>query len=395
MKIAYLNCFAALAVLVGTVAGSGAMAAEIDFEGLPAGLIPDTLTTGAGVTGPLKGEIGVFGFSPAFGASTNAAVVFDSSCPGGCSGNDSDLGTPNQTFGGPGVGAGGEAGQSTENATPLGMVLIIGEDLVDSSPADGLVDDPDDADLPGMFVGFDFANTGKGKNKGVMTVNSVSFLDVEAEQGETGVLVELFRKNAPKAQFTVPATGDNGVASITGIGLDDVTRMVVNLNGSGAISAVAVDEGDERFCWITTGGFHNAGVQSGGKDFTFGGNVGPPSSGSWQVIDHNTGDNFHTNDVHIVDCVVSGSTGPQQPGGKKGFDIDKALFAGTGRLNGVDGFPFEGFVIDAGEPAGKKGNDKDYFEIVVHDPVTNAIVFLASGELDGGNVQLHPPVGQP
>jgi hypothetical protein len=146
-------------------------------------------------------------------------------------------------------------------------------------------------------------------------------------------------------------------------------------------------------CWITTGGFHNAGDQAGGKDFTFGGNVGPPPRGSWEVVDHVTGDNFHSNDVHIVSCDVVDLTGPDQPGGKKGFKINQASFEGTGRLNGVDGFPFTGFVQDAGEPHGKKGNDQDYYSITVRDPNTLAIVFETSATLDGGNVQIHPPVG--
>jgi hypothetical protein len=146
-------------------------------------------------------------------------------------------------------------------------------------------------------------------------------------------------------------------------------------------------------CWITTGGFHNAGDQAGSKDYTFGGNVGPPPRGSWEVVDHNTGDNFHSNDVHIVSCEVVQLTGPGQPGGKKGFKINQASFEGTGRLNGVDGYPFTGFVQDAGEPHGKKANDQDYFAITVRDPGTSAIVFEASATLDGGNVQIHPPTG--
>jgi hypothetical protein len=146
-------------------------------------------------------------------------------------------------------------------------------------------------------------------------------------------------------------------------------------------------------CWITTGGYHNAGSASGSKDFTFGGNVGPPPRGSWEVIDHNTGDNFHAFDVSIVECNVIKLTGPGQPGGKKGFEINEATFEGFGRLNGVDGFPFVGFVQDAGEPSGKKGNDQDFFSITVRDPDTNAIVFEASATLDGGNVQIHPPSG--
>lgn len=147
-------------------------------------------------------------------------------------------------------------------------------------------------------------------------------------------------------------------------------------------------------CWITTGGFHNAGETAGAKDYTFGGNVGPPPRGSWEVVDHNTGDNFHSNDVRIVACEVIQLTGPGQPGGKKGFKINQATFEGTGRLNGVDGFIFTGYVQDAGEPHGKKANDQDYFSITVRDPDSNEIVFEASATLDGGNVQIHPPTGK-
>ncbi len=147
-------------------------------------------------------------------------------------------------------------------------------------------------------------------------------------------------------------------------------------------------------CWITTGGFHNTGEQAGSKDFTFGGNVGPPPRGSWEVVDHNTGDNFHSNDVHIVSCEVVQLTGPGQPGGKKGFKINQASFEGIGRLNGVEGYPFTGYVQDAGEPHGKKANDQDFFSITVRDPSTLAVVFEASATLDGGNVQIHPPTGK-
>lgn len=147
-------------------------------------------------------------------------------------------------------------------------------------------------------------------------------------------------------------------------------------------------------CWITTGGFQNAGEVAGAKDYTFGGNVGPPPRGSWEVVDHNTGDNFHSNDVQIVSCEVINLTGPGQPGGKKGFKINQASFEGTGRLNGVDGFVFTGYVQDAGEPHGKKANDQDFFSITVRDPGTLEIVFEASATLDGGNVQIHPPTGK-
>jgi len=72
----------------------------------------------------------------------------------------------------------------------------------------------------------------------------------------------------------------------------------------------------------------------------------------------------------------------------------RATFEGVGRLNGVDGYPFTGYVQDAGEPHGKKANDSDYFSITVRDPNTVAVVFEASATLDGGGAQIHPPTGK-
>jgi hypothetical protein len=193
---------------------------------------------------------------------------------------------------------------------------------------------------------------------------------VTVPAGETSLSVELFSRDDGVVN---PGGRPASLAWVTG--------------------AIALEVPDPDLCWITTGGFHNAGKQKGSKLYTFGGNVGPPPRGSWQVIDHVTGDNFHSNDVHITSCSQVGNGGPGQPGGKKGFNIDRADFAGTGRLNHVDGYPFTGYVEDAGEPSGKKGNNKDVFSITVTDPVTNAVVFEASASLDGGNVQIHPPTG--
>ena len=189
--------------------------------------------------------------------------------------------------------------------------------------------------------------------------------------GETELTVEIFSRDD---QFACPG------------------NMPASMDWIAAGLAVQTPGPDN--CWITTGGFHNAGDPSGSKDFTFGGNVGPPPRGSWQVIDHNTGENFHAFDVSMVSCDVINLSGPDQPGGKKGFKINQASFAGVGRLNFIDGFPFTGFVQDAGEPAGKNGNDQDFFSITVRDPITNAVLFEASAALDGGNVQIHPPTGK-
>lgn len=193
---------------------------------------------------------------------------------------------------------------------------------------------------------------------------------------------------------TIPAGADQLTVEV--FSRDDEVVAPGNLPASLVVETAgfAVLTPPKDVCWITTGGFHNAGQQSGSKDYTFGGNVGPPPRGSWEVVDHNTGDNFHSNDVHIVSCEVIRLTGPGQPGGKKGFKINQANFAGTGRLNGVGGYIFTGYVQDAGEPHGRKGNDQDSFSITVRDPDTMAIVFQASATLDGGNVQIHPPTGK-
>ena len=369
MRVKMFLSFVVIAVL-----GGGAVASLLDLDSQPTGKVISELN-----------GVKVYGFNPNMGPLVNAAIIFDSANP---TGGDTDLGTPNSAHGGPGFGAAGAA----TNLVPLGKLLIIAENLTDNN-GDNYVDSPDDADLLGAFFTFDFSCLGKGKKVSTVTINSLTFVDIEADQGEGGTFIELSGPDLPVNLIAIPPSGDNGVVTVDGINLSGVSFMKVQMNGSGAMESVTFNEEEPGVCWFTFGGFQNAGIQSGGKDFTFGGNVGPPPSGSIEVIDHNTKDNFHTNDVHITKCDTVPGTGPGQPGGKKGFKINRAFFEGTGRLNGVKGYPCEGFVIDSGEPAGKKNNNKDFFEIVVRDPNTNAIVFKASGELDGGNVQLHPPTG--
>jgi hypothetical protein len=68
-------------------------------------------------------------------------MIFDSAQP---TGNDTDLGSPNEDFGSPGRGCGGEEGQPGENRMPLGNILIISED--------GNQDDPDDYYTGGTLI---------------------------------------------------------------------------------------------------------------------------------------------------------------------------------------------------------------------------------------------------
>lgn len=370
-------------------------ACNVDIEGLAAGTIVTELSAGAGVSGCTEsGTIDVESQNTFF--SLEAAIVFDSSCPvipdpfSDCSSADRDLGTPNEDFGGPGVGAGGEAGSPYQNDTPLGKILVLAKDKVDTN-GDGLVDDPDDADTPG-FYDFHFDNWGNGKG---VTVDAVTLMDVEFDEGESPAEVTLTRTSGPPVVFTQVDTGNNGVATIDQIGIEDVISMRVNVKGSSGLAGFVIDRPKlRRACWATFGGFHSAYVgPSDDKIASFGGNVGPPPSGHLNIVKHATGQHLRVFDVQVESCVrdaavCPNSGGPGQPGGKKGFDVNRLNFVGTGDLDGVE-VPVSGSMIDCGEPQGKKAVDHDRF-IVFADGMS-----FIDDALGGGNVQLHPPVEKP
>jgi hypothetical protein len=195
----------------------------IDFEGLPAGTKVSEVFGDSG-----SGPIGVSGTNPTFPTGYNAAIIFDSSTP---TGEDYDLGTPNEDFGGPGIGDAGKDGSPYENNTALGNVLIVAEDLNDGN-SDGLVDDPDDAEgLVDSSITLDFSALGS------VTVNSITIIDFEAREPEPKV--ELFDPfDVLLASFYLPHTDDNGVA-VKSLGpTAGVAKMVVTLNGSGAIDNI-------------------------------------------------------------------------------------------------------------------------------------------------------------
>ena len=201
----------------------------IDFEGLSAGTIVSSIN-GAGGTGPIV----VNGYSTNFGGAVNAAIIFNSNSP---TGGDSDLGTPNSDFGGPGIdamlgdGTGGEAGSPFQNDAFHNNVLIIAENLNDGN-GDGLVDDPDDADLPGSLLTLDFSALGG------VTVHAMTLIDVEADEPFATVDFYDAALQPIGAPVMLPDTGDNGL-SVSNLGdVAGVFIMAVSLNGSGAIDEI-------------------------------------------------------------------------------------------------------------------------------------------------------------
>lgn len=189
----------------------------IDFESYSAGTILSEVTSKNGV-GPVK----VYGQNARFPDKGNAAMIFDSGRP---TGQDFDLGTPHQDFGGPGIGTGGQQGSQYENNTALGKVLIITEDF-DTS-------DPDDGDVRGSYFDFDFSALG------TVSVYSMHIMDVEVTENTATVTFYDSDGAVIGNTFGLPKVGDNGVYNyLFGEGVSGVAKMHVSLNGSGAIDNI-------------------------------------------------------------------------------------------------------------------------------------------------------------
>lgn len=188
----------------------------IDFEAYAAGSILSQVMSQNGA-----GPVQVWADNPNF-PGQNAAMVFNSAAP---TGGDPDLGTPNEDFGGPGIGVGGEAGSTYENNVALGKVLIITENFNAANP--------DDAAVSGATYSFDFSALEH------ITIYSMHILDVEAE--ESTATVDFYdAADALIATFELPHVGNNGLFNFLfgADGVAEVARMVVHLNGSGAIDNI-------------------------------------------------------------------------------------------------------------------------------------------------------------
>jgi hypothetical protein len=279
-----------MAILIGVISISLVSAdtfATIDFEnGLGAGNVVGSLDCSTGITcsDVITGAVKVVGFNSAL-SGNNTAMIFDSSNPT-C--DDADLGTPNGSAvsGGPGVGAGG-ATDPFINDTALGNVLIVAERL-----SGGCI--PDDADIPGVFLEFDFSDFGTGN----MTVHNVHVMDMEQSQGEEAI-VQFFTDSCGGNQLPevlIDNTGDNGVAIVDLGGASGIVCMRVNLGGSGAIDNIQFTVEDPPAPAI------DIRKQAEGPDsrtFPSGSNV------TFEIVVTNTG-NVDLTDVVVTDAEVPG-----------------------------------------------------------------------------------------
>jgi len=224
-------------LLAGSATLSAAdLPAKIDFDlpALPTGAIVSQVYANGGALG-LVGPIEVHGTFPA-NPTANSAVIFDSAMR---TGGDSDLGTPNEDFGGPGVGSAGGAGEPYQNDRSQERILIVAENLVDAN-GDGLVDDPDDGTLPGMLLVLDFSTIVQPLAPSGVTVHRITHIDMEAAlPGE----IRLYdASNLLISTTPIQQTGSNGLLTqeigAPGAGVAGVMRMEIELQGSCAVDDI-------------------------------------------------------------------------------------------------------------------------------------------------------------
>lgn len=349
----------------------------IDFEGLAPGTIVSTVNAVNG--GDSVGPIFVEGTKPSTGA-TNVALIFDSANPPGL---DFDLGTPNETFGGPGIGLFGEMGMPHENDTALGHILIIAENLVDSEP-DGLVDVPNDADERDMLVELDFGALMEPGIMGEVTVVSFTAIDFQQDEGELPSVASFYGAgNVLLATVPIGNLGDNGVETFD-VGVPGVVRMEVLMNGSGGIDSIVLAGQDvPGSCRVTGGGVDGDNQWDGSMEdgvcgegntanrYTFGGQAGAPTgaqpqpSGEWTHRQHHgpagrftfhggTSSAIEGTEIDFIECGDPGFCNPARPAPTK-----QIRFEGVGYFTNIANNNTVGTAVE--------GESLHWFEVRIND----------------------------
>jgi len=158
---------------------------KLDFEGLASGAVVSTQFAGVTISAQRDDN----------NTAANDAMIFDSN---NVTGGDYDLGYNGR-----------------------GNILIISEDN-DSSDAD---------DAIGGSITFDFDNPSDLQN--------IVLLDIE----ENGGTIELTLADGSTQSIAIPAAGNNSAQTIT-LNATDVTQMVINLAGSGAVDDLCWSPGE-------------------------------------------------------------------------------------------------------------------------------------------------------
>ncbi|MCC6455648.1 MAG: carboxypeptidase regulatory-like domain-containing protein [Caldilineaceae bacterium] len=151
-------------------------------------------------------------------AANHPAMIFNTANP---TGGDTDLGAPNQAFGGPGIGAGGGASMPGSNSAPLGKVLIVAESANSANP--------DDSANGGTLVfTFDYS----------VRIDDVQILDID--NAAAAGTIKAYRDTSGTtlvATGKMLGLGDNSIQTVGVNGLG-VRRLEINFPQSGAVASI-------------------------------------------------------------------------------------------------------------------------------------------------------------
>ncbi|NNE42655.1 MAG: hypothetical protein HKN12_00475, partial [Gemmatimonadetes bacterium] len=198
-----------------------------DFEGPTGTVVAGDLPQGGSTSGMYFPGITITATNTAGGP--NSAVIFDTENPGG---GDEDLGTPNSSCGGPGLGTGGTctncgvADPTGPNCVALGKALIIAENLNDAN-ADNVVDDPDDERGGGTLV-FEFASA-------IVPID-ITILDIDSESAAIHL-----RGDTLCVVANATDLGNNSAQTIDLQGFGTFDCLEVTFSSSGAVAELEYD----------------------------------------------------------------------------------------------------------------------------------------------------------
>jgi SdrD B-like domain len=195
---------------------------------------PTVLTAGSEITQLLGAGLSSVSCSRNDTSVPGHCILFDTENP---TGGQYDFGTPNETFGGPGVGLGGQNGQVGKNDTIHGLALVIADDVVDAD-LDGRVDDPASTAAGGV-ISITFA--------AASTVHTVTLLDIDSDE-DGMVLVHL--QGGGTIGYPAWKLGDNSM-QVVQVGATGVIAMDLHLSSTGALAEFEITAGDPLVCGCT------------------------------------------------------------------------------------------------------------------------------------------------
>ena len=167
------------------------------------------------------------------------AIIFDSSNP---TGDDEDLGTPNQNYGGPGTHKGSQRqGDGFGNDTALEKVLIIAENDFDGD-FDGYVDEPDD-EAQGGCITFAFDEP--------TIVETFNIVDIEP--GITASFKGFDADDNEVHYQEIPGLGDNSVIKVYSDYDEEVNKLEICYPTSGAVDDLLLCQCNPDDCGICGG----------------------------------------------------------------------------------------------------------------------------------------------